>query len=147
MTTQHLQMAKAMVALLLLDPPIAGGRIYRARTRPIGSDAPNGVVVRLERSASQLGSVLGARTSWSTLIAVECYARIDGDAPDAAADPIVEAVFERLASDPSLGGVAMDTEPLEGDTLSWDFDEFENKLACVTAKFLVRHQTTGRTLT
>lgn len=147
MTTRHLLMAQAVVALLQSAPAVAGGRVYSARTRAFPSDVTSAVNVRLERSTSQLASVIGGRTSWATLITVECYGRLDAGSSDEAADPVLEAVFERLASDPSLGGQAMSVEPLEGDTLSWDFDALDSNMACVTAKFVVRHQTTGRTLT
>jgi len=93
-----------------------------------------------------LGSVIGGRTSWATLISLECYGRGEGQANETSADALVDAVFDRLASDTSLGGLAMDVEPLEGDTLTWDFDEFDTKMECITAKLLVRHQTTARTL-
>jgi len=147
MTTRHLLMVQAVVQLLQAEPAIAGGRVYSARTRAIPVDVPSAVNVSLERSTSQLASVIGGRTTWSTLITVECYGKLEGVSADEAADPVLEAVFERLASDPSLGGLAMSVEPLEGDTLSWDFDSLETNMACITAKFVVRHQTTGRTLT
>ncbi|MFZ3289262.1 MAG: hypothetical protein WA191_20780 [Telluria sp.] len=146
MTTKHLQIATAIVDMLKADA-VAAGRVYGARTRAISAEQPNGVVVRLERSMSHLASVQGGPTGWTTLIAIECYGRAVGGAPDAVADEIVESVFDSMAAGPTLGGLAQDIEPLEGDTLSWDFDELDSNLACITAKFVVRHQTTGRTLT
>lgn len=146
MTTAHLQIAAALVDLLKVDPPVAA-RIYRARTSPIPSELVSAVNVELERSASQLAQIIGGRTGWTTLISIECYGRVEGDSSDAAADPVLAAVFERLASDPTLGGLAMSVEPLEGDTLAWGFASLETNMACVTAKFVVKHQTTGRTLT
>lgn len=145
MTTRHLLIAQAMVTLLKSGPAIAD-QVYGARTRPIPSDVGSAVNVKLGRSSSQLSSVIGGPTDWSTLIAVECYGKVEGGSSDEAADPVLEAVFERLASDPNLGGIAMSVEPLEGDTLQWDFDSLETNMACVTAKFVVRHRTTGRTL-
>ncbi len=147
MTTKHLQIAGALVDLLKQAPAVADGRVFGARTRSISAEQPTGVVVRLGRSASQLASVLGGPTSWSTLINVECYGRAVGGAPDAAADGLLEAVFARLAESPMLGGLAQDVAPLEGDTLEWEFDELDTNLACITARFVVQHQTTGRTLT
>lgn len=146
MSTSHLQAANAIVTTLQ-SANVADGRVYPARTRAISQDAPHGVVVRLSRSASLLASVLGGRTSWRTLIEIECYGRVTGGAPDTAADQIVQDVFAALAATPTLGGLAQDVEPLEGDTLSWDYDELDASLACITAKFIVSHQTTGRTLT
>lgn len=146
MTTAHMGIVSALVALLKADPPVAGGRVYPGRTRAIGVDTPTGVVVMLGRSGSRLAEVKGGRTSWSTLVTIECYGRMEGGAPGDAADPIVEAVFARLAGDPGLGGLVMDTAPLEGDTLQWDYDQLDTNLGCISAKFVVQHQTTGRTL-
>lgn len=147
MTTRHLQLAGAVISLLQIAPAVASGRVFAARTRAINAEQPNGVIVRLRRSVSQLAAVIGGPTNWDTLISIECYGRVSGGAPDAAADRIVEDVFARLASDSTLGNLAMDMAPLEGDTLNWDFDELDDSLACITAQFVIKHQTTGRTLT
>jgi hypothetical protein len=146
MTTAQRQIADAMAGVLTAAG-VAGGKVYRARTRAISSDSPHGVIVRLTRSLSLLASVMGGRTEWRTLIQVECYGRLVGGEPDDASDELVEQVFAVLATNSTLGNRAMDTEPMEGDTLSWDFDELDTSLACITAKFIVSHQTIGRTLT
>jgi hypothetical protein len=146
MTTQHLAMRDAIVDLLKQEPPLADGRVYGGRKRPLPASASSAIVVRLERTASTLASVQGGRTSWATLISIECYGRIEG-AGDSVADQLLEDIFARLETDSNLGGKAMDTEPLAGDTISWDYDELDTSLECATARFLVRHQTTGRTLT
>jgi hypothetical protein len=146
MTTAHLQVA-AKIAAVLLAAGVADGKVYRARTRAISSDSPVGVVVRLTRSASLLSSVKGGPTQWRTLVQIECYGRATGGQPDQAADPTVDQVFDALAENPTLDNFVMCVEPLEGDTLSWDFDEMDTSLGCTTANFIVSHQTKGRTLT
>ena len=146
--TQQLVIQDAVVALLKVEPAIAGGRVYRNRARTLSTSTHNAVVVRIERSASQLAQVQGGRTSWSTLIAIDCYGRdTDGALLGSTADLVVEGVFARLDADSSLGGLAMDVEPLDGETLAWDVEELETGMACITARFFVKHQTTGRTLT
>ncbi len=145
MTTAHQLLAQAMANLLKQDPPVAGGRVYVGRTRAINTESPSGVVIMLGRSACN-SSVMGSHSSWSTLLAVECYGRSMADGPDTA-DELVEAVFARLSTDPGLGGLAMDVEPLDGDTLQWDHEVLDTNLGCITAKFLVRHQTNQRILT
>ena len=137
----------ALAELLRAEPALADGRVYRSRARAIGVDMPRAVVVRIERSTSTLADVIGGPTTWASLIHIECYARASGAAPDAEADALAVSVFDRLATSPTLGGAAMSVEPLAGDTLGWDVDELDSKLACITAKFVVMHQTTGRTLT
>lgn len=145
MTTAHQLLAHAMESLFKQDPPIAGGRVYVGRTRAISTESPSGVVILLGRSACDDGT-MGSRSSWSTLITVECYGRSTAGGVDIA-DELVQAVFERLDQDPSLGGLAMDVGPLPGDTLQWDHEVLDTNLGCITAKFVVRHQTNQRILT
>ena len=145
MNTAQRQVLSAMVDVLK-SAGVAGGRVYSSRTRAINSETPHAVVVRLIRSASTLASVIGGPTEWHTMLQVECYGRLVGGAPDEASDQVVLAVFDALARAPSLGGSAIDVSPMEGDTLEWDFDEMDMSLACIKAKFIVLHQTQGRTL-
>jgi hypothetical protein len=146
MTTAHRAIVAEIVAVLSAAD-VAGGKVYSARTRAINGDSPQGVVVRMVRSASLLASVIGGRTGWRTLIQIECYGRMVGGTPDDASDLLVEQVFAALAVNPTLNHLASGVEPLEGDTLDWDYDEMDVSLSCTTAKFIVSHQTTGRTLT
>lgn len=146
MTTAQRQMVAAVQAVLKAAN-VAGQRVFASRTRAINTETPYAVVVRLCRSASLLASVQGGPTGWRTLIEVECYGRQVGGVPDDAADTIVEEVFAALDADPTLGNLAQNVEPMEGDTLAWDFDEMDTNLACISARFIVSHQTKRRTLT
>lgn len=148
MTTQHLVIVQAIAQRLQEDPALAAAKFYLNRRRAIPADKTRAVVVRLGRSLSQEVKQLGGRTTWRTLIEIECYGRDDADdVPGAVADQVLEAVFDNLDAGPGLGYGVMDIEPLPGDTLAWDFDELDNSMACVSARFVVNHQTNGRTLT
>jgi len=145
MTTAHRQMLKA-VAATLIAAGVAAGRVYTSRVRSIGAETPHAVVVRLGRSMSTLSSVMGGPTNWMTLVQIESYGRMTNGEPDEASDAIVEAVFAALDTAPTLAGLAAGVEPYPDDTLSWDLDELDTQLACITAKFIVSHTTKGRTL-
>lgn len=147
MNSAQFGVVSAILEQLRVEPALVGGRIYRSRTRAIGIDQASAIVVRVERSTSTLAQVIGGPTTWATLVNIECYARATGSEPDAVADALLVDVFDRLALAPTLGGAAMSFEPLPGDTLSWEVDELDSKIACITAKFVVMHQTEGRTLT
>lgn len=147
MNSAQFNVVSAILDQLRIGPVLADGRIYRSRTRTIGVDQASAIVVRVERSTSTLAQVIGGPTTWATLVNVECYARATGSDPDQIADALLVDVFDRLALAPTLGGAAMSFEPLPGDTLSWEVDELDSKIACITAKFVVMHQTKGRTLT
>lgn len=147
MSSAQFGVVSAVLEQLRVEPVLAEGRIHRSRTRAIGVDQPNAIVVRIERSTSTLADVIGGPTTWATLVNVECYARAVGAEPDIAADALLVEVFERLALAPTLDGTVMSLEPLPGDTLSWEVDELDSKIACITAKFVVMHKTKGRKLT
>ena len=147
MNSAQFGVVSAILEQLRVEPALVGGRIYRSRTRALGVDQASAIVVRVERSTSTLAQVIGGPTTWATLVNVECYARATGSEPEAVADALLVDVFDRLALAPTLSGAAMSFEPLPGDTLSWEVDELDSKIACITAKFLVMHQTKGRTLT
>ena len=147
MNSAQFGVVSAILEQLRIEPTLAGGRIYRSRVRPLGVDQPSAIVVRIERSTSTLAQVIGGPTTWATLLNVECYARATGSEPDAVADALLVEVFDRLALAPTLHGAAMSFEPLPGDTLSWEVDELDSKIACITAKFVVMHRTNGRSLT
>ncbi|MGK5080473.1 hypothetical protein [Janthinobacterium sp. HLX7-2] len=147
MSSAQFGVVSAILDQLQVAPALAAGRIHRSRTRAIGVDQPSAIVVRIERSTSTLADVIGGPTTWATLVNVECYARATGAEPDIAADALLVEVFERLALAPTLNGAVMSFEPLPGDTLSWEVDELDSKIACITAKFIVMHKTKGRKLT
>lgn len=148
MTTQHLIIVQAIAQRLQDDPALAAAKLYVNRRRSFPDKVLRAVVVRLGRAKSLETTQLGGRTSWQTLIEIECYGR-DGadDVPGTVADQVLEAVFANLDAGPGLGYGVMDIEPLAGDTLAWDFEELDNSMACVSARFVVKHQTNGRTLT
>ena len=91
--------------------------------------------------------MLGGRTTWNTLVEIECYGRdsVD-DVAGAKADQVLEAVFDNLDNADGFAYGVMEVSPLPGDTLAWDFDQLDASVACITARFVVKHQTNGRTL-
>lgn len=146
MTTQHMAIAQALQERLQAAS-IAGGLVYLNRSRALPSDRDSAVNVRLARGASQEASMLGGRTTWNTLVEIECYGR-DGvdDVAGAKADQVLEAVFDNLDNAEGFVYGVMEVSPLPGDTLAWDFDQLDASVACITARFVVKHQTNGRTL-
>ena len=147
MTTQHMAIVQALAQRLQDDPAVVVDRIYVNRRRSLSNEKDRAIVVRLGRSLSQEAKQLGGRTTWDTLIEIECYGR-DGadDVPGTVADRVLEAVFDNLDAGSGLGYGVMDIEPLAGDTLAWSYEELDSSMACVSARFVVKHQTNGRTL-
>lgn len=128
-------LAQAVQALLEADPPVAD-QVLRDRTRVLPKDFASQVCIKLDKTQGQRGGTFGSPTDWGTLFELECSARCAADVlPTEAVDPIVMAVFERLAgSGPDLD---LDVEDVLPDPrIEWDLGEGETRV--VTATFSVR---------
>lgn len=135
----------AVVAALQSGTPVAS-TIARVRLRPLAQATTQAVVVRpVASQVVEAALAPGYPVSWTTTVAVECYARSgSATAPDVAVDALLQAVYDRLMADPSLGGAVLALQPQE---LSYDFDADGEQTTCATLVFNVRHRTAGNTLT
>lgn len=131
----------AMVAALQSGTPVAP-LVGRVRLRPMAQATALAAVVRpLQAQVVEAAMAPGYPVSWTTSIAVECYARTSAaTAPDVAVDALVEAVYARLMADPTLGGAVLALQPQE---VSYDFDADGEQTTCATLVFNARHKTAG----
>ena len=145
MTTMVSLAVTAMLDALNAGTPVAG-QVSRVRLRPIASGQPTAVVVRpLRAEVADSGMSPALPISWSSEIAVECYARAGSDTTaDQAVDALTEAAYARLLADPTLGGVVHVLRP---QGIVFDFDADGEQTACATLVFNARHRTQGATLT
>jgi hypothetical protein len=143
MATAFASIVGAAIALLQAGTPVSR-QIHRARVRPAAQEWPDMVAVRLLDAQLERFAVKDAPFNVDTTLAVECYARGPaGVSPDLAVDALLEAVYERLAADPSLGGLVQDLEPTG---INFDFDADGESIACATLTYLVRHRADNHTL-
>jgi hypothetical protein len=147
MSTLIDQAVSAVLAALQSAPAVCL-QIGRVNLRPAAQTVSQAVVVRPLSSEVVEASMLSSLPmSWTTAIAVECYARssggIGGIAPDQSVDALVEAVYARLMADPTLGGVVLGLQP---QTLHYDFDADGERTACATLVFNARHRASPGTL-
>lgn len=135
----------AMVASLQSGTPVAP-LVARVRLRPVAQANATSVVVRpLQSQVTEAALAPGYPVSWTSAIAVECYARSGtATAPDVAVDALLEAAYARLMADPGLGGAVLALQPQE---VSYDFDADGDQTTCATIVFNVRHRTAGSTFT
>jgi len=139
MTTLINTAVTAVVASLQSGTPVAT-QIARVRLRPIAQGAQQAIVVRPSpgTTAVVLEAALspGYPVSWGITVVVECYQRVPaGVDPDTAVDPLLEATYARLMTDPTLGGVLLALQP---QTVSLDFDADAEQTACATLVFQAR---------
>lgn len=117
----------ALVELLEVDPPVADV-IFRARTRPVPKNAGSAINVQFSSGRPAEGVINGAPVDWMSKFTIECLARAAADqSPDDAVDPLLTAVYERIAADTTLGGLvdhigapAIEAEySAEGERTGW----------------------------
>jgi len=86
-----------------------GTRIYRSRVEPLArQESPAIIVEPIEDVSAQNTSLPTLDWSLTVRIAVVVRANI----PDQAADPTVESLHSKLMADLTLGGLAIDVQPL-----------------------------------
>lgn len=143
MTTAVAAVVSAMVATLQAAPAVSP-QVHRARLRPMSADWASAVVVRPLSVAFEPFAIQHAPFTLDTQIAVECYARASaGTSGDAAVDALMQAVYARLMSDTTLGGLVGDLRP---DRLDFDLDADGDNTSCATFTFTVLHSAGNNTL-
>lgn len=140
----HELVLTAAVATLKQAPAIAGGNVFRGRRRPVDDTMQELVAVRFGGSTPDRGSINGAPIDWSTVIRFDCYARgTEARSGDERAIALHASAWNRLFSNPSLGGLVMDMAPAAIDT---EDDELDTTLACAIGAVQVSHRSGAYTL-
>lgn len=105
--TAFSKIISAVLAALEAEPPVCE-TFYRARPNIVPEQFERAVNVQWDQALASPGTIFGAPIDWKTRVTVECYARALRDSGDLAVDPLLEAVYARLAQDPTLGGLVRD---------------------------------------
>jgi len=102
-------------------------RIYRTRVEPIAREESPAIVVEpLNDTASQNTSL--PTLDWAMTVRVTVIVR--GAVPDQVADPIVESLHSRLMADLTLGGYAIDTQPIGVTFVFTEADGAAGEIQC-----------------
>ena len=113
-----------------------GARIYRSRVEAFArSECPALVVEPITDDAS-IDTSLPTYT-WRLTVRVMVIVR--GVVPDQLADPIVADMHSRLVADLTLGGYAMDIQPIN---VSWEMVEGDQPTGVVMCDYRVLYRTT-----
>jgi hypothetical protein len=142
MSSAFLKITAAFVAALSLNPPVAN-MVFKARERQVDSDTQTAVNVQFDGAEPNAGAIFGAPVDWRSRIAVDCYARSNVLKGDEAIDPVLMAVFARLAQDTTLGGLVAD---IGVPFLDPSYDEQGQKTGWVRLIYIVNHRTGNLTL-
>ena len=140
--TAFADIAGAFIAALQQDPPVSD-HIIRAGARAVPEQASTAVNVSFDGSQPSPGAIMGAPVDWNTRIFVELYARSSTTSGDLAVDPLLAAVYARLAADSTLGGAVDD---IGTPAIEASFDAQGQKTGWVRLIYTVLHRTTAATL-
>ena len=110
-------------------------RIYRSRVEPISkAESPALVVEPLSDNASQNTSL--PTLDWSMTVRVTVIVR--GAIPDQLADPIIESLHSKLMADLTLGGYAIDIQPIG---VTFNFAEADGAAGEIQCDYRVMYRT------
>jgi len=110
-------------------------RIYRSRVVPLSRGESPALVIEPVSDSSQANLTL-PKLDWSLQVRVAVIVR--GDVPDEVADPIVESLHSKITADLTLGGYAIDVQPVGVDFALMDADQPAGVISC---NYLVRYRT------
>jgi hypothetical protein len=112
-----------------------GTRIYRSRVEPLArNESPAIVIEPISDTAEQTTSL--PKLDWSLTVRVAVIVR--GTVPDQLADPIVEDLHAKLMADLTLGGVAIDVQPV---SVNFEMVEADQPAGVISCDYLVRYRT------
>jgi hypothetical protein len=135
MTTKR-ESILAAIKTALTGTTGVGTRIYRSRVEAFArSECPALVVEPLNDEAS-IDTSLPTLT-WRLGVRVAVIVR--GNIPDQIADPIVQNLHSRISADLTLGGIAMDIQPV---SVGFDLVESDQPTGVVTCDYRVLYRTT-----
>jgi hypothetical protein len=134
MTTKREQVLTAIRTALTGTTGVST-RIYRSRVEPLSrGESPAIVVEPVSDTAEQNTSL--PTLDWSLTVRVAVIVR--GNIPDQLADPIVADAHGKIMADLTLGGYAIDVQPL---SVSFDFVEADQPSGVIALDYLVRYRT------
>lgn len=142
MTTAFANITAAIVSLLKTEPAVSAN-IFRARDRQMAEEYANAINVQFEGTDPNPGAINGAPVDWNSKFSVECYARTSTTSPDLAVDPLIAAVYERIAADTTLGGLVTD---IGSPIIDAEYSAEGQKTGWVRMTYPILHRTSNLTL-
>jgi hypothetical protein len=115
-------------------------RIYRSRVEPMAREESPALVVEPINDSARIETSLPTLT-WRMTVRVTVIVR--GDIPDQVADPIIESLHSKLSSDLTLGGYAMDIQPV---SVTFNLVEADQPAGVIMCDYLVIYRTSSTNL-
>jgi len=135
MTTKR-ETILAAIRTALTGTTGVGTRIYRSRVEAFARSECPALVVEPINDEASIDTSLPTYT-WRLTVRVAVIVR--GAVPDQLADPIVQSLHSRLTADLTLGGYAMDIQPIN---VSFELVESDQPTGVVMCDYRVLYRTT-----
>ena len=131
----------ATIKTTLANTTGVGTRIYRSRVEPISREESPAIVVEpIWDDADQ--NTTTPTLDWTLRIRVSVIER--ADVPDKEADDTIESLHSKIMSDLTVGGYAIDVQPVRTE---FEFIEADKPLGIISNEFEIRYRTQVADLT
>lgn len=134
MTTKR-ETILAAIRTALIGTTGVSTRIYRSRVEPISRGESPAIVVEPISDSAEQNTALPT-LDWSLTVRVAVIVR--GDIPDQVADPTVESAHANIMADLTLGGYAIDVQPIN---VNFELQEADQPAGVIMMDYLVRYRT------
>ena len=125
----------AAVKTALTGTAGVGARIYRTRVDPVArAESPAIIIQPIRDVPTQNASHV--TLDWTLTVRVTVIER--ADIPDQAADDTVESLHSNIMSDLTLGGYAIDIQPIRTE---FQFIEADKPSALISCEYEIRYRT------
>ncbi len=136
------QIVAAFVAKLKEGTPVCAN-VYDSETRQMTDEVQEAVNVFFDGAAPELIAIMGAPLDWKTRIVVDCFARSKTLSGAKAVGALMKRVFERLASDITLGHQEW---YIGYPSIEQDTEAQGQRAGMMRLTYLVEHRTTNNNL-
>lgn len=133
------QVVAAFVAKLKESVPVCAN-VFESETRQMNDEVQEAVHVFFDGAVPELIAIMGAPLDWKTRIVVDCFARSKTLSGAKAVGPLMKRVFERLASDITLGKRDW---YIGYPSIEQDADAQGQRAGMMRLTYLVEHRTTS----
>ena len=131
----------ATIKSTLANTTGVGTRIYRSRVEPLSrGESPAIVIEPISDDADQNTSM--PTLDWTLRIRVSVIER--SSIPDQAADDTIESLHSKIMSDLTVGGYAIDVQPVRTE---FEFIEADQPLGVISNEYEIRYRTEVADLT
>jgi len=112
-----------------------GTRIYRSRVEPMTREESPSLVLEFVSDEPTINSATYLKLDWTLRVRIVVVVR--SQTPDTTADATVVSLHNKVVSDPTLGGLAIDVRP---SSVSFDVVEADQPAGIISCEYEVDYR-------